>query len=362
MSQNSQASRPPLSWWDSKEKLQLVRDTFAADATDNEFELFKIACQQSGLDPLARQIYAIFDKDRMEVRATIDGFRVIAERKTDEKGEHLYEGQGPTLWCGDDGEWRDAWISAKPPFACKVTVFRKGFREPLVVVARFESYAVYDGDDLVESWAKMPDIMIAKCAESLALRKAFPQDLSGIYTVDEMQQAQTTGGSRRRAKDTTTTKTEKPAKGGKKAKGKAPKDGVPEWQDAVIHFGKKGGPLLGAKLSELSQANVTVVKEYIERKPKRTLEDNLLLGAIQQREAELTATQSKTAPADTALERIEKEKIDPGLLFKVAVKMNEEIGKHNEDLFTIRDEDGKWILENWDRLLQGVNDELDNLP
>lgn len=180
--------------WDA-DQIDLVKKTIAKGASDNELKLFMHVCQKTGLDPFARQIYATFRNEKnketnsfetkMTIQISIDGFRLVAQRSG------KYAGQDGPYWCGLDGVWKDIWVSEKMPYAAKVGVYHKDFEKPLYAVAKFDSYAAtFKDGNLMPMWKKMPEIMIAKCAESLALRKAFPQELSGLYTSEEMSQAE----------------------------------------------------------------------------------------------------------------------------------------------------------------------------
>lgn len=155
-------------------------------AHPGDLAVFFHQCKRTGLDPFARQIYMIERKGKQTIQTGIDGFRLIARRATDHQAGTL--GYEDTLWADPNGQWHDVWLWDTPPAAAKVTVVRNGARFP--AIARFMEYAGRKRDGgLNQMWATKPALMLEKCAEALALRKAFPQDLSGLYTSDEMQQA-----------------------------------------------------------------------------------------------------------------------------------------------------------------------------
>lgn len=212
-------------------QLALIKRTVAKDTNSDEFDLFMAVAKMKGLDPFSKQISAIvFKKDdpekrNMSIITTIDGMRAIAARS----GRYRPDEDEPAY------EYDEAEISPANPkgiIKAKVRIFiadamREGGWKPATGVAYWEEFApikeaAEGGFDWVDTgevwpdtgkpkkrkvprqagaqvipqldrsgnWGKMPRVMLAKCAEAQALRKAFPEDLSGIYEGAELDRAQ----------------------------------------------------------------------------------------------------------------------------------------------------------------------------
>lgn len=157
------------------ERLDLLKNTLAKDLNSEEFLLFVEVCKRRRLDPFAKQIYGQKRNGKLVIITAIDGYRLIAERT----GKYL--GQTPPLWCGKDGIWKEVWAENGHPFVSKIGVHRQGQIEPTWGLAYWDTY-VAPGP----FWQKSGASQLSKCAEALALRKAFPEELSGIYTAEEM--------------------------------------------------------------------------------------------------------------------------------------------------------------------------------
>lgn len=164
------------------DKISLIREQLHSQkATEADISLFLHVCESRKLDPILKQIHAVFRFDKrfnksvMSIQVGIDGFRSIAART----GEYAGSDE-PVFEYEDNGKIVRA----------SVTVYRivKGTRCPFAASAYWEEYCPSPGPQRF-MWEKMPHSQIAKCAETLALRKAFPADASGLYEPAEMEQA-----------------------------------------------------------------------------------------------------------------------------------------------------------------------------
>ncbi|MEC3977875.1 phage recombination protein Bet [Amycolatopsis sp. H20-H5] len=185
----SLALDPGQTSWTDVQRAALVQ-LGLDNAPDADLAVFLHFAQRTGLDPFAKQIYMIARWDhqanahKYTIQAAIDGLRIVAER------HGQYGGQIGPEWCGADGVWRDVWLANTPPVAARIGVIRRDWSTTMFATAHFAEFAGTTKDrSLTRMWRDKGSHMVAKCAEALALRKAFPQDLSGVYTDDEMSQA-----------------------------------------------------------------------------------------------------------------------------------------------------------------------------
>lgn len=167
-------------WTD--EQINLVKNTLCPGITDDELKLFFYACKNAGLDPFIKQIYPVKRGEgaysKMTIQTGIDGYRLIAERS-----KKYVPGQEPEFKYTKDGRLFSATAYVKK-------LASDSTWHVVAATAFYDEYVQVKRDGNPNSmWAKMPRAMLAKCAEALALKKCFPAELSGIYSDEEMSQA-----------------------------------------------------------------------------------------------------------------------------------------------------------------------------
>ena len=156
------------------DQMELIKRTIAKDATPDELKLYFYDCQRQGVHPLDKLIHFTKRGGKYTPITSIDFMRSRAS----DSGE--YAGN-------DDAVFREVSGDGKHPLEASVTVYRmvQGTRCPFTATARWSEYL----PEQAFMWKKMPFTMLGKCAEALALRKAFPRQLSGLYAAEEMAQS-----------------------------------------------------------------------------------------------------------------------------------------------------------------------------
>lgn len=164
----------------TQEQLALIKRTVAVGATNDELMMFLHVAKKSKLDPFLRQIHFVKRAGKGTIQVGIDGYRAIADRTGQYAGnsEPAYE-----------YEMSDPLGGPKRLTKATVTVYRfvNGQKCEFTGSALWDEYKPGDGQDFM--WKKMPHVMLGKVAETIALRKAFPNDLAGLYTQEEMAQS-----------------------------------------------------------------------------------------------------------------------------------------------------------------------------
>jgi len=161
----------------TKSQFEVVHNTYFKGMTVDDIKIFGHVCKHTGLDPFLKQIYPVMRQGKLTIQTAIDGYRAIAERT-----KRYSPGKEPSFIYDKNGE-----VFSATAYVKKMT--EDGTWHDVAATAYFKEY----NPNVGPFWKKMPHAMIAKCAEALALRKAFPEQLSGVYTKEEMDQADKEG-------------------------------------------------------------------------------------------------------------------------------------------------------------------------
>lgn len=172
--------------------VNMLRDVYFRGCDELEMEFCLENCRHLGLDPIAKEIWFVKIWDRELKREVVTPIIGIAGLRKAAHRTGQYGGPRDPQWCGLDGVWRDVWLEDGPPAAARVSVWREGFQEPVSGVVTYTSAVQTTKDGAPRAkWRTAPAEMLAKCAEALAIRRAFSLEVSSSVKVHEVDDYET---------------------------------------------------------------------------------------------------------------------------------------------------------------------------
>lgn len=159
------------------------------NVTDQEAMMFLELCKGQKLNPFIKEAYLIKYGDKQPATMVVskDVFMKRAIKNPDfegiESGVIVLNSYGEVeykkgaFYLKDREQLVGAWA----------TVHRKSWKYPISLEVNYDEYVGRKTNGEVNSqWASKPATMIIKVAETQALRKAFVEDLQGMYDESEM--------------------------------------------------------------------------------------------------------------------------------------------------------------------------------
>lgn len=173
----------------------LRKSAMCSKLSKDQSDYFLQVVERTRLDPYVGQIRpdvrmtknANSEKEpTLLIITTLAGLRTIGERS----GQH--DGESPIEWCDAEGNWKDVWLNKEPPLAARASVYRKDRNRPQTEIARWDAFVQLRWDKHGNAvpnpfWERMSSLMIGKCARAAAYRGAYPDQCSGLYISEELQ-------------------------------------------------------------------------------------------------------------------------------------------------------------------------------
>ena len=175
---------------------RVLRDAIFPSAESDEAVCMAVDyCKARGLDIFKKPVHIVPIWDKKKGRLVETVWPGIAELRTTAARTGDYAGKDAPEWGPDKTQQFDSNVTVTFPEWCRVTVHkivhghRVGYTGEVYWIETYASKGKANTPN--EMWRKRARGQLAKCAEAEALRAAFPEEIGGEHSAEEMEGQET---------------------------------------------------------------------------------------------------------------------------------------------------------------------------